>query len=107
MQGVDKITAGMRKYAHLIGETVSTPALGGIVFVRVLRQVATRMHRETMDRVSIAHPGFVFADYTTELTGYQEASAEAIPVFLHASQNAARAKDQYLTITNEFLRRCP
>jgi chromosome partitioning protein len=107
MQGVDKITAGMKKYAHLIGETVSTPALGGILFVRVLRQQPTRMHRETMNQVSRTYPASVFDDYTTELTGYQEASAEAVPVFLHASENAARAKDQYLKITNEFLRRCP
>jgi chromosome partitioning protein len=107
MQGVNKITAGMKKYAHLIGETVSTPTPGGIVFVRVLRQMPTRMHSETMDRVSTTYPGEVFADFTTELTGYQEASAQAVPVFLHASQNASRAKDQYLKITNEFLRRCP
>ncbi len=107
MQGVDKITAGMRKYAHLIGEKVSTPEQGGIIFVRVLRQTPTLMHRETMNRVANTYPGIVFTDFTTELTAYQEASAEAMPVFLLASQNATRARDQYLQITNEFLKRCP
>jgi cellulose biosynthesis protein BcsQ len=57
MQGVDKIVAGMKKYAGLIGEAVSTPALGGIVFVRVLRQMPTRMHSETMNQVSKRYPG--------------------------------------------------
>lgn len=106
-KGVTQITAGMTKYAQLIGETVSAPTAGGIIFVRVLRQMPTRMHTETMNRVTANHPALVFADFTTELTGYQEASAAAVPVFFLGSQNAARAKDQYLRITNEFVKRFP
>jgi chromosome partitioning protein len=106
-QGTQQIATTVGQYAGIIGKKISTPKFGGIVFVRVLRQQPTRIHAETMDRVRTAHPNMVFSDYTTELTGYQEASEAALPVFLRSGANAKRAAGQYIAITQEFLRRFP
>jgi chromosome partitioning protein len=107
MKGVDTIAARIKDHAKLIGESVTAPTAAGIVFVKVLRQQLTRVHSETMAKVIKTYPDLVFSDHTTELTEYQEASAAPVPVFLVGSQNAKRASDQYMRITNEFVKRLP
>ena len=107
MTGAADIAKTVDGYARLIGAKVSIPVAGGIVFVRVLRQTPTRVHAETINRLTAQYPRLVFNNPTTELTGYQEAAAEAMPVFLHGSGNAKRAANQYFAITQEFIQRFP
>jgi chromosome partitioning protein len=103
----DDLSNLLISHGKLIGQILSKPEVGGIIFVRVLRQQLTRIHAETMDKVRHDYRDLVFNDNTTELTGYQEASVDAMPVFLYRSANAKRAADQYLAITDEFVRRFP
>jgi cellulose biosynthesis protein BcsQ len=107
MQGVDRIGKRIKTHAALIDEIVAVPSPLGILFVRLLRQRPTKIHSETIDRLKREYPDLVLNHSTTELTGYQEASSQAIPVFLLATPNAARAKDQYLELANELLQRLP
>ena len=106
-RGAADIVAKVKSFGALIGETVQEPTAQGIIFVKVLRQQPTRMHAETIDQVTQKYPTLVFHDYTPELTGYQEASAQAVPVFMLKTGNAKRAANQYFAITNEFMRRFP
>jgi chromosome partitioning protein len=107
MGGTEEISKNVHDYGALVDVSVSAPEPGGIIFVKVLRQQLTRMHADTIDRVTKRYPNLVFSSYTTDLTGYQEASARAVPVFLETTENAKRAADQYIAITNEFLKRFP
>ena len=105
MRGADELSEQLINHGRLIGHSLSKPKLGGIIFVKVLRQQLTRIHAETMERTRREYGDLVFKNYTTELTGYQEASVNAMPVFSFRSANARRAADQYLAITDEFVRR--
>ncbi len=107
IRGADELSQQLINFGRILGHQLSKPKMGGIIFVRVLRQTPTRIHSEVMNRVGRRYGGLVFENYTTELTGYQEASQDAMPVFLYKSANARRAADQYLAITNEFLKRFP
>lgn len=107
IRGADETSKQIIYFGTLIGEELSAPEIGGIIFVRVLRQQLTRIHSETMGRTRRDYPDLVFKNYTTELTGYQEASVEAMPVFLFRSSNAKRAADQYRAVTEEFVKRFP
>ena len=107
IRGADDLSKQLINYAKIIGHNLSAPEMGGVIFVRVLRQLPTKIHSATISRIQTKYRKLVFSSYTTELTGYQEASQDAIPVFLHGSANAKRASDQYLAITDEFLKRFP
>ncbi len=107
IRGADDLSKQLINYARIVGHTLSAPEMGGVIFVRVLRQLPTKIHSATISRIETKFPELVFRSYTTELTGYQEASQDAIPVFLHGSANAKRAADQYLAITEEFVKRFP
>lgn len=107
ISGADELSELLIKHGKLIGKDLSKPRMGGIIFVKVLRQTPTRIHSETMDQIHRIYPSLVFKNYTTELTGYQEASVDAMPVFSYGSANARRAADQYLAITDEFIKRFP
>lgn len=106
-KGADELSSRLVEHGRLVGYTLTKPTLGGIIFVRVVRQTPTRIHSETMERARRQYKDLVFNTYTTELTGYQEASEVAMPVFSLQSTNAKRAADQYLAITDEFVRRFP
>lgn len=103
----DAISDKLQNLGKIIDKTLSKIQPGGVIFVKVLRQIPTRVHRGTMMRIRANLQIYIFEKYTTELTGYQEASQVAVPVFLHQTANARRAADQYQAITNEFMRRFP
>lgn len=105
INGADQLSKQLINYARIIGYKLSAPEMGGVIFVRVLRQLPTKIHLATILKIQSRFPDLVFTNYTTELTGYQEASQDAVPVFLHRSTNAKRAADQYQAITDEFLKR--
>ena len=107
IRGADVLSEQLINFGRILGHKLSKPQMGGIIFVRVLRQTPTRIHSEVMNRVGKRYGDLVFENHTTELTGYQEASQDAMPVFLYRSANARRAADQYLAITNEFVKRFP
>lgn len=107
ISGAADLSSQLITHGKLIGQILSKPEAGGIIFVRILRQQLTRIHAETMEKVRHDYKDLVFENYTTDLTGYQEASVDAMPVFLYRSANAKRAADQYLAITAEFVRRFP
>ena len=84
-------------------------ALGGILFVRVRigGQVTTNAHADKMAEVRADFGDKCFDTHTTELIGYTEAAANSLPVWLHDSDNArrARAKQEYPKVADELLRR--
>jgi chromosome partitioning protein len=106
-----------------IGEVVSAAAtiagteqadlgvadLAGIVFVRVRLggTMLTNAHASKMEELRGAFPNGCFETYTTELIGYTEAAAAAVPVWGLRSTNAIRAaeKAEYDSIAKEFVRR--
>ena len=103
----DAISDKLQSLGRIIDKMLSKTQPGGVIFVKVLRQIPTRVHRGTMMRIRANLQIYIFEKYTTELTGYQEASQVAVPVFLHQTANARRAADQYQAITDEFMRRFP
>jgi chromosome partitioning protein len=93
----------------IIREKISTPVLGGIVFVRVRigGRAITNVHDRKMRQIESDYPGKVFENYTTEGIGFSEASEIALPVFLAGGSNPSRVADQYREIAAEFARRVP
>ena len=84
--------------------------LGGILFVRVRigGQVTTNAHADKMAEVrSSVFGDKCFDTHTTELIGYTEAAANSLPVWLHDSDNArrARGKQEYPRVVDELLAR--
>lgn len=101
-----RVFAGGSKYGMSVGQ------LGGIIFVKVRigGSLLTITHQGKMQQVQeMLGEGACFDEHTTELIGYSEAAEASVPVWAHNSQNAKRAarKDEYQSITREFLRRFP
>lgn len=106
---VGKLNKDILHATGIIGENISTPALGGIIFVRVRLggTAITNVHDRKMREISGGYSGMVFEKYTTEGIGYSEASESALPVFLLSGSNPRRVADQYREIAEEFIRRVP
>jgi chromosome partitioning protein len=106
---VGRLNKDLKHAAGIIGKDLTTPELGGIVFVRVRLggAVITDVHNRKMSQMSSRYSGKTFKSYTTEGIGYGEASEMALPVYLVGNTNARRVADQYRDITVEFIRRLP
>lgn len=106
---VRKLNRDLKHASGIVGGEVSTPELGGIIFVRVRLggAVITNVHERKMRQIQGEYPGKFFDNYTTEGIGYSEAAERALPVFGLAGPNPARVADQYRDITAEFIRRIP
>ncbi len=104
---IGRMNSDLSIMSGLAGLKVSGPTLGGIIFVRVRLggQKIVNMHSQKMIDVSNLFPKKTFVHYTTELIGYGQASEQALPVFEMSGSNARRASQQYVDITNEFLKR--
>ena len=79
---------------------------GAVLFVRVRMGGAmiTNAHRDKMKELRES-PLECFDAYTTELIGYTEAAVRSLPVWLHDTDSARRAAQEYPKITEEFLER--
>lgn len=79
--------------------------LGAVLFVRVRigGQVLTTAHADKMEEVRSMFR--CFNTHTTELIGYTEAATNSLPVWLHDSDNARRARDkqEYPRVVEELL----
>lgn len=106
---INKLNKDISHAAGIIGENISIPALGGIIFVRVRLggAVITNVHSWKMQQILRDYPDKVFEKYTTEGIGYSEASEMALPVFLVSGNNPRRVAEQYLEITEEFIKKIP
>ena len=106
---VEKLNKDLEHAAGIAGKDVSTPHMGGIIFVRVRLggAVITNVHERKMQDISKIYPDKTFEYYTTEGIGYSEAAESALPVFLLSGSNPRRVADQYRDITAEFARRIP
>ena len=106
---VRKLNKDLKHAAGIAGKEVSTPAMGGIIFVRVRLggAVITNVHERKMREISNRYPNETFKKYTTEGIGYSEAAENALPVFLLSGHNPKRVADQYRDITAEFVKRIP
>ena len=106
---VEKLNKDLKHAAGIAGKDVSTPDMGGIIFVRVRLggAVITNVHERKMQDISKIYPDKTFEYYTTEGIGYSEAAESALPVFLLSGSNPRRVADQYRDITAEFVRRIP
>jgi chromosome partitioning protein len=106
---VEKLNKDLKRAAEIAGKDVSTPSLGGIIFVRVRLGggMITNVHNRKMKDVRKVYSRKVFDNYTTEGIGYSEAAESALPVFLLSEANPKRVADQYRKITAEFIRRIP
>ena len=76
--------------------------------MRIGGQVTTNAHADKMAEVrSSVFGDKCFDTHTTELIGYTEAAANSLPVWLHDSDNArrARGKQEYPRVVDELLAR--
>ncbi|MDE2798583.1 MAG: AAA family ATPase [Gemmatimonadota bacterium] len=110
IEKVKQINTLMENAVVLAGRSESrnrVAKFGAVLFVRV---------RLGGDRLTIAHRTKMyelreeiecFDTHTTELIGYTEAAQNALPVWLHDSDNArlATQKQEYPNIVEEFLRK--
>lgn len=98
----------MSDLALVFGIPISKPLLGGVIFVRVRLGpgFVVRHHGDYIERIKNGFfSGFCFDNFTTEAIGYGEASEQNLPVFLMKGVNPKRVAEQYVRITDEFLRR--
>jgi len=104
---VNKLNNDLKYAAGIAEKEVSTPEMGGIIFVRVRLGggMITNVHQRKMNEIRGMYPEKVFDNYTTEGIGYSEAAERALPVFLLSGSNPRRVADQYRDITAEFIRR--
>lgn len=110
---VGKISELVNSAAVLAGGNMaphSVAQFGAILFVRVRLGGAmqTIAHSNKMNEIRAANLE-CFGTHTTELIGYTEAAENSLPVWLHDSNNAkrARGKQEYPQIVEELLRRFP
>ena len=103
---VDRMNELMVHAASIAGSRKTNYAeLGAVLFVRVRigGQMLTTAHADKMEEVRSMFR--CFETHTTELIGYTEAAANSLPVWLHDSDNARRArnKQEYPRIVEELL----
>ena len=105
---VEKIDELAKSAAILAGRDTNRGRLaefGAVLFVRVRigGSMLTNAHANKMEEVRSSHS--CFGTYTTELIGYTEAAENSLPVWLHDSANARRAreKQEYPKIVDELL----
>ncbi|TVL99507.1 MAG: hypothetical protein CV087_17820 [Candidatus Brocadia sp. WS118] len=79
--------------------------LKGIVFtmVRTTGQNIVSTHKDKMNELRKGYRNACFESSISWGTGYTEASALAVPVFLINDENAMRVAGQYKEVTKEFL----
>lgn len=79
--------------------------LKGILFtmVRTVGQSIVSTHKDKMIELRKDYSNVCFENSISWGTGYTEASALAIPVFLMNDENAVRVAEQYKEVTKEFL----
>ena len=108
---VEKIDSLAESAATLAGANTDRGRLaefGAVLFVRVRigGSMLTNAHASKMEDIrSSLGSDRCFETYTTELIGYTEAAESSLPVWLHDSANAgrARAKQEYPKIVDELL----
>ncbi|KXK25301.1 MAG: ATPase involved in chromosome partitioning [Candidatus Brocadia sinica] len=77
----------------------------GILFtmVRTVGQSIVNTHKDKMNELRKDYNNICFANSISWGTGYTEASALAVPVFLMDDENTMRVAEQYKEVTKEFL----
>lgn len=111
MNKVQKIDELAKSAATLAGVNTDRGRLaefGAVLFVRVRigGSMLTNAHTNKMEEIRLSlGPDSCFGTYTTELIGYTEAAENSLPVWLHDSANAGRArrKQEYPKIVDELL----
>ena len=103
-----KIKKLMNRASNLAGtgnRNTTFAQFGAVLFVRVRtgRGNITNAHRDKMKELRESLE--CFDAHTTELIGYTEAAARSLPVWLHDTDSAHRAAQEYPRITEEFLER--
>ena len=103
---VDRMNEMMTNAANLAGlKKRGYAEFGAVLFVRVRigGQVLTTAHADKMEEVRSMVK--CFDSHTTELIGYTEAAANSLPVWLHDSDNARRARDkqEYPKVVEQLL----
>ena len=103
---VDRMNEMMTNATSIAGlKKKSYAEFGAVLFVRVRigGQMLTTAHADKMEEVRSMFK--CFGSHTTELIGYTEAAANILPVWLHDSDNAKRARDkqEYPSVVEELL----
>jgi chromosome partitioning protein len=95
----------MNHKCRLTNTEIHDITLKGIVFtmVRTVGQSIVSTHKDKMNELRKGHGNVCFTNSISWGTGYTEASALAIPVFLMDDENAMRVAEQYKEVTKEFL----
>lgn len=104
---VDRMNEIMTNATSIAGlKNKNYAEFGAVLFVRVRigGQVLTTAHADKMEEVRSMFK--CFGSHTTELIGYTEAAANSLPVWLHDSDNARRARDkqEYPRVVEELLK---
>jgi chromosome partitioning protein len=113
LQNKVKKIGGWIESAETFAQETSSSSIaraGALVFVKVRigASVITNTHARKMNDIASQLPSTCpVLGRTTELIGYGEAAENSVPVWMHDSPNARRAanKEEYQTITDEFVRR--
>ena len=95
------VLAGSEADRHRVAE------FGAVLFVRarIGGSMLTTAHMNKMEEVRSSLGLECFKTHTTELIGYTEAAENSLPVWLHDTENARRArmKQEYPKIVDELL----
>lgn len=95
----------MNHKCHLTNTEIHDITLKGILFtmVRTVGQSVVSTHNDKMNELRKDYSNICFGNSISWGTGYTEASALAVPVFLMDDENARRVAEQYKEVTKEFL----
>ncbi|MFN3531767.1 MAG: ParA family protein [Candidatus Brocadia sp.] len=95
----------MNHKCRLTNTEIHDIILKGILFtmVRTVGQSIVSTHKDKMNELRKEHSNKCFENSISWGTGYTEASALAVPVFLMDDENARRVAEQYKEVTKEFL----
>lgn len=95
----------MNHKCRLTNTEIHDITLKGILFtmVRTVGQSIVSTHKDKINDLRKDYNNACFTNSISWGTGYTEASAQAVPVFLMNDENATRVAEQYKEVTKEFL----
>lgn len=104
---ITDLNAAITQKYRIIGSNAESVILKGLLFTMIRKSgpniVSTL--KERMQSLRKDYHTLCFEQYISLGTGYTEAAASALPVFLANDSNSIRVASEYKEVTNEFLQK--
>lgn len=104
---ITDLNAAITQKYRIIGSNAKSVILKGLLFTMIRKSgpniVSTL--KERMQSLRKDYHTLCFEQYISLGTGYTEAAASALPVFLANDSNSIRVASEYKEVTNEFLQK--